>query len=38
MKEKFCLSSSSSFNEINKAQTNKSKTKQTFSFGKSNRF
>lgn len=38
MKSKFCISSTASFDQINKAPTNHSITKQTFSFARSNRF
>lgn len=38
MRSKFCISSTASFDQINKASTNKSITKQTFSFSRSNRF
>lgn len=38
MKEKFCLTSVASFSQINSSLNNKSKTKQTFSFGKTPRF
>lgn len=38
MKSTFCIDSVASFNDINKASTNNSKTKQTFSFSKSQRF
>lgn len=38
MKSKFCISSTASFDKINKAPTNNSITKQTFSFARSNRF
>jgi hypothetical protein len=38
MKSKFCLSSTASFDKINKASTNKSSTKQAFSFGRTSRF
>lgn len=38
MKSKYCLSSTTSFDKINKAATNRSITKQTFSFARSSRF
>jgi len=38
MRSQFCISSTASFEKINKAVTNRSTTKQTFSFTKSNRF
>ena len=38
MKSRFCLSSVSSFDKINKSVTNRSATKQTFTFSKTNRF
>ncbi len=38
MKTKYCLKSTVSFNDINKSHTNRSKSKQTFSFCKSPRF
>jgi hypothetical protein len=38
MRSQFCISSTASFEKINKAVTNRSGTKQTFSFSKSNRF
>lgn len=38
MRGKFCISSTASFHQINKAPTNNSGTKQTFSFSKGNRF
>ena len=38
MRSTFCINSVSTFNDINKSLTNKSKTKQTFSFSKTPRF
>ena len=38
MRSKFCLSSVSSFDKINKSLTNRSPNKQTFSFAKGDRF
>lgn len=38
MKTKYCLNSTLSFNDINKSHTNKSKSKQTYSFSKTPRF
>jgi hypothetical protein len=38
MRSQFCIGSTASFEKINKALTNRSATKQTFSFSKSNRF
>lgn len=38
MKSQFCITSTASFEKINKSLTNRSTTKQTFSFSKSNRF
>lgn len=38
MKSQFCLTSTASFEQINRASTNRSRTKQTFSFSKGNRF
>ena len=38
MKEKFCLESIAPFKTINEAPTNRSTTKQTFSFTKTPRF
>ena len=38
MKSRFCLSSVASFDKINRSITNKSATKQTFSFSKGSRF
>lgn len=38
MRSKFCLSSTASFEKINRAQTNRSTTKKTYSFSKTNRF
>jgi hypothetical protein len=38
MRSKFCLSSTTSFEKINKAATNRSITKQTFTFSRSSRF
>lgn len=34
MKGKYCLNSVASFKDINNSQTNKSRTKQSFSFSK----
>lgn len=38
MKDKFCLDSVASFKDINQSSINNSKTKATFSFGKTARF
>ena len=38
MKTKYCLKSTASFKDINKSSVNRSKSKQTFSFCKSQRF
>lgn len=38
MKDKYCLDSIVPFKTINEAQTNTSRTKQAFSFSRSNRF
>lgn len=38
MKGKFCITSTTSFENINKAQTNRSATKRTYSFSKGSRF
>lgn len=38
MKSKYCMSSVASFDKINKAVTNRSTNKQTFSFSKGDRF
>jgi len=38
MRDKYCLESVLPFQSINQSQTNRSRTKQTFSFSKSPRF